>query len=250
MREYFIKPLKQAGITAPIGVGMMMQDIRQTVTCPVFVWFIEGAKEKILVDAGVSALGEDGKVCDFPVEGGGEEGLRNALNWVGTSPEEIDILILTHLHFDHTACARLFKNSRIYVQKREWETAFNPIPSSRPHYDSTLFGPLENMDLILVEGDHEISDGIKLLYLPGHTQGLQGVALSTKKGTAVLASDLCYTYLNINSPFPETPFYPPGIHVDLTEWFDSMWKVIRIASKRELIYPGHDPSLEGKTLPG
>ena len=54
---------------------------------------------------------------------------------------------------------------------------------------------------------------------------------------------------NINSPFPDIPFYPPGIHVDLTEWFDSMQKVMRIASNRKLIYPGHDPSLEGKTLP-
>ena len=266
--SYTIRPLKQAELTAPLGVLAMMGDMRSFVVAPVFVFYLEntGSKKKILVDAGVAAPSEEGgTVHGFPIKGGGEEGLRSALEEVKTTPEEIDTLILTHLHFDHSACISSFKNARIYLQMREWETAFNPVPSSRAAYDRDLFEGLEKMDLVLVNGDYQLEDGLKLLFLPGHTQGLQGVALSTGKGTAVLTGDLCYCYFNLNpdmaemvdlagnkvelNPRPDLPFMANGIHVDLTEWFDSMWKVVRIASSRDMIYPGHDPSLVGRVLP-
>ncbi len=248
MVEFTIKPLKVAEIRAPIGVGMMLHDMTQTVDAPVFVWYIEGGREKILVDAGVGDPPKENPL-EFSVRGGGERGLRNALEGVNTSPEEIDILILTHLHFDHVAFAKLFKNSRIYVQREEWEAALNPLPTSRPLYDRRLIDPLERLDLVPVEGDWEVSTGLKLLHLPGHTEGMQGVVVSTRLGKAVLASDLCYTYMNLNSPFPHTPFYPIGIYTDLRKWFDSVWKVVRTTTDRKLIYPGHDPTLEDKTLP-
>ncbi len=263
--SYRIRPLVQAQITAPLGVAIPLGDMRTFFTAPVYIWYIEGAKEKILVDAGVEAPGPDGLVHGFPIKGGGEKGLLEALSAVGVKPEDIDILILTHLHFDHIACATLFKNAKIYVQKREWKFAFDPIPTARAVYDRKLFEPLEKMDLIIVDGDYEVLEGIKLVLLPGHTKGLQGVAVSTEKGTALLASDHFYTYFNLNpatekatdltgaevkvTPRPDLPFMPPAIHVDLTEWFDSSWKALKTASKRDLIYPGHEPALANKILP-
>jgi glyoxylase-like metal-dependent hydrolase (beta-lactamase superfamily II) len=242
--EYRLVPLKQAELTVPMGMGMMMGDMTQWVNAPVYVWCVKGGKRKIVVDAGVGT-----SAGELRVEGGGEEGLRRALQRVGLSPEEVEVLVLTHLHFDHVACAGLFENARIYVQRKEWEAALSPLPPLRPFYDRSLLEPLEGMDLVLVEGDHELEEGLTLLHLPGHTEGMQGLALRTKAGTAVMASDLLYTYLNLHSPFPHTPFYPPAIHVDLREWFSSVQKVLRIASSRELVYPGHDPSLEGRELP-
>lgn len=242
---YHLIPLKQGEIMAPMGVGMLMGDMTQQVPAPVYVWCVEGGKKKILVDAGVEARGRG----DFEVRGGGEEGLRKALEGVGLSPGEVEVLVLTHLHFDHTACVRLFENARIYVQRREWEVALSPLPPLRPFYDRGLLEPLEGMDLVLVEGDHELEEGLRLLHLPGHTEGMQGLALRTKTGTVVLASDLLYTYLNLHSPFPHTPFYPPAIIVDLRDWFWSVHKALRVASRKELVYPGHEPSLEGKRLP-
>ncbi|MEM1981623.1 MAG: N-acyl homoserine lactonase family protein [Candidatus Hadarchaeales archaeon] len=242
---YILVPLKQAEIVAPMGIGMLMGDMTQRVTAPVYIWYVEGSERKIIVDAGVGTSKHE----DLEVRGGGEKGLRKALEEVGISPKEVEILILTHLHFDHVACVGLFENARIYVQKKEWETALSPLPPLRPFYDQKLLEPLERMDLVLVEGDHEIEKGLTLLHLPGHTEGMQGLAFHTRKGTAVLASDLLYTYLNLHSPFSYTPFYPPAIIVDLREWFWSVGKALRTASSRELVYPGHEPSLEGKRLP-
>ena len=265
MKKYKLYPLKQAEITGPLGAAVMLEDMRTFATVPVFIYYIEGADKNIVVDAGIEKPGPEGILHGFPVKGGGEEGLRNALKEVDLTPEDVDILILTHLHFDHCANAKLFKNARIYVQKREWEIAFNSIPSARILYDQKLFVPLERMDLILVDRDYNLMDGIDLIFIPGHTEGSQGVAVSTEKGTAVIIGDLADTNYNFNptmtemtdlagkkiplTPRPDLPFVPNGLHINLREWYDSMWKVVRIASSRNLIYTMHEPSLLGKVLP-
>lgn len=260
---YVIKPLKQAEITVPLGVVHMLGDMTRLIGGPVYVWYLEGEK-KVLIDAGIEEP-VNGLVHNFPVSGGGEKGVRDALNQVDVKPEEIDILILTHLHFDHVANAGLFHNARIYVQKREWESAFNPPPHYRLTYDQKLFQPLENMDICLVDGDAEIGDGLKLVLLPGHTKGLQGVAVETEKGTYLIAGDHFYTYLNLNPPKEPIeiedvtgnkiqiqpiplPFAPVGLHVDLSEWYDSSYKALSVA-RRANILPGHEPSIAGKSFP-
>lgn len=264
MTIYRIHPLKVAEIVAPLGVLAMMGDMKSYTVAPVFVFYLEGGNKRILVDAGVPAPGNDGLVHGFPISGGGEDGVRQALNKVGTTPEEIDLLVLTHLHFDHCAAAHLFSNARIVVQKREWETAFNPVPTARLVYEQPLFQQLEQMDLILLEGEREIADGVNTMLLPGHTQGMQGLAINTAHGKAVLAGDLAYCYYNLNpgmaeytdlagnkiamTPRPDLPFAPPGIHIDLSRWFDSMWRVVAMADKRELVIPGHDPGLVGQVI--
>jgi N-acyl homoserine lactone hydrolase len=49
-------------------------------------------------------------------------------------------------------------------------------------------------------------------------------------------------------PRPDVPFLPPAIFVNLVDWYDSMWKVVARASSRDLIIPGHDPSIVGKVF--
>lgn len=261
---YKIKPLKQAQISAPLGVVFMLGDMTRLITAPVYVWYIEGNDMKVLVDAGI-AEPTDGFVHGFPVVGGGEDGLREALNQVNVKPEEIDTLILTHLHFDHVATATLFHNARIYVQKREWKSAFDPPLHYRMTYDAMFFQPLEDMDLCLVDGDRKIAEGLELVFLPGHTKGLQGVAVETSGGKYLIAGDHFYSYANLNPPKEAVeitdsagnkiqvqpiplPFAPAGLHVDLTEWYDSCFKALSI-TKRSRILPGHEPMLEGKEFP-
>ncbi|MBO8181522.1 MAG: N-acyl homoserine lactonase family protein [Archaeoglobus sp.] len=259
---YTIKPLKQAEIMAPLGVVQMLGDMSSLIVAPVFVWLIEGNDRKILVDAGIQEP-VNGFVHNFPVLGGGEKGIREALASAGVKPEEIDALILTHLHFDHVAETELFDNARIYIQKREWKSAFNPPIHYRLVYDVEVIQKIEEMDVCLVNGDFKLDEGIELVFLPGHTQGLQGVKVEAN-GTYLLAGDHFYSFLNLNPPKEQfeledargnkiaippypLPFMPPGLHVDLTEWFDSCFKALSVA-KRKRILPGHDPSLIGKVF--
>ncbi|MCX8172066.1 MAG: N-acyl homoserine lactonase family protein, partial [Archaeoglobaceae archaeon] len=226
----------------------------------VYVWLIEGNDRKIVVDAGVSEP-KEGVVHRFPCKGGGEQGLRNALASENVKPEEVDTLIITHLHFDHVANAKLFHNARIFIQRREWDSAFNPPVHYREVYEKELFYPLEEMDLCLVNGDVEIEKGIRLILLPGHTKGLQGVFVETKSGSYLISGDHFYSYVNLHPPkipieledergqkvsvSSTLPFLPPGLHVDLSEWYDSCFKALNIV-RRNRILPGHEPSIEGQ----
>ncbi len=264
MARYKIHPLEVARITAPVGVLGMGGDMQTFMVAPVLIFYIEGEGKRIVMDAGVETPDGQGIVHGFPCSGGGEEGILKALRSVGTRPEDIDYLVLSHLHFDHCAQASLFENARVIVQKKEWETAFNPVPPARVFFESSLFSHLERMDLVLVEGAYRVTEGVGTLFLPGHTQGLQGLAVETAAGTAVLTGDQCYAYYNLEptrtevtdlagttvplAPRPDLPFLPPAIFVNLTEWYDSMWKVVARASSRDLIIPGHDPSLVGKVF--
>ncbi|MBO8181299.1 MAG: N-acyl homoserine lactonase family protein [Archaeoglobus sp.] len=261
---YRIKPLKQGEIMAPMGVLQILGDMSTLIVAPIYVWLIEGENRKIIVDAGIEEP-VDGFVHGFPVSGGGEEGLRKALESENMKPEDIDTLILTHLHFDHVATTNLFHNARVYVQKKEWESAFNPPMHYRATYDANLFQCLEGMDLCLVDGDACVADGIELILLPGHTKGLQGVAVQTEGGKYLIAGDHFYSFLNLNPPKEPVkiedlqgnkieiqpspiPFLPPGLHVDLSEWFDSCFKALSVTSRKNIL-PGHEPSLVGKQFP-
>lgn len=255
-----IKPLKQAEISVPLGAVAMLGDMRLLASGPVYVWLIEGEDQKIVVDAGVSEP-KNGLVHGFPCKEGGEKGLRNALSTAGISPEDVETLIITHLHFDHVANAKLFHNARIFVQKREWESAMNPPMHYREIYEKELFSPLEEMDLCLVNGDFELMKGIRLVLLPGHTKGLQGVLVEAQSGCYLLSGDHFYSYLNVHPPKTpiefedetgqkvsvgsKLPFHPPGLHVDLSEWFESCFKALSLV-RRNRILPGHEPSIEGQ----
>ncbi|MGC9183596.1 N-acyl homoserine lactonase family protein [Caldisphaera sp.] len=265
VQAYRIRPLLQAYISAPMGVAFYLGDMRTLVTTGVFIWYIEGAEKKILIDAGMDAPGPNGLVHGFPAKGGGEKGTLEALSSIGLKPKDIDTLIITHLHFDHTATLSLFDNARIYVQKKEWDFAHNPVPSSKATYDPKPIDTLDGMDLALIDGEYELLPGIRLIPLPGHTKGLQGVAVETTKGTYLIGSDHFYTYFNIKPPrqpieFTDLagnkitlqpsplPFLPIGLHVDLSDWFESSYKALSI-TKRDMIIPGHDPGIVGKSFP-
>ena len=256
--QYKIHPLQAGEIGASLGVLAMMEDMQTAVVGPVYIFYLAGGPEKILVDAGMPASGYGGQT-------GGETGVFRALETVGVKPEEIDILVLTHLHFDHCAAAHLFENARVIVQKKEWEAAADPLPVMQSVYDPALIRAVERMNPVLVDGDSDIAPGVSTLLLPGHTEGLQGLSVVTQEGTYVLAGDLAYGYYNIDPavsrvtdaagneieliPRPGWPFIPPGLHTSLEQWFASMHRALSIVEgDRSRIIPGHDPALTGKTF--
>ncbi|HQE67476.1 MAG TPA: N-acyl homoserine lactonase family protein, partial [Bacillota bacterium] len=180
-------------------------------------------------------------------------------------PEDIDIVIITHLHFDHAANVGMFPHAQFILQKKEWLYAKAPLPIQQGMYSPELISELESYDLLLVDDNYEVAEGVKVIQVPGHTKGQQAVAVNTSAGTYVIAGDLLYSYINIfperdeitdlfGNGIPCTPlyghaFYPPGIHTDLSDWYDSVWKVLAIAGSRHRIIPGHDPALIGKVFP-
>ena len=150
--------------------------------------------------------------------------LRTAMGWV---PEDVDIVINTHLHYDHCGQNYLFPNAKIYVQRAEWEAACHPTPYERQYYHPEDYGKnrINYFQWRFVDGDEEIVPGLLLMLAPGHTRGSQIVLLNTKEGTLCFPGDTITSRVNLEHN------RQPAIVVDDKKLFESMELVRRVAQR-------------------
>ncbi len=126
--------------------------------------------------------------------------VEDELRGYGLRPEDIDIVLNTHLHFDHCGgntrvekdkVVPTFPNARYIVQRGEFEHAMSPNERDRASYFPENYAPLEAAGLFtLLDGDGEIAPGVEVIKLPGHTAHMQGVKLTGGGKTAFLLADL------------------------------------------------------------
>jgi glyoxylase-like metal-dependent hydrolase (beta-lactamase superfamily II) len=119
------------------------------------------------------------------------------------SPEEIDIVINTHLHFDHCGWNTIrsgdkvvptFPKATYYAQRGEWEHAREQHERDRVSYLTDNYDPLvESGQMRLLDGDSEIVPGIAVRVFPGHTRHHQAVVITTNGHTACYTGDMLPT---------------------------------------------------------
>ena len=225
MKKHYIRPIPLA--KGPRNTASFMYRMikgEEIYNC-CYVWYIDGAKPNILVDAGETAemYRKRGHVEDHI------QSLDEGLNKWGLKPEDIDIVIVTHLHSDHIALAPRYTRARFIVQKAELDFGLHPHPLGAPSYHVEQFRDL-NLDII--SGDKEITEGVSVLLTPGHSPGGQSVAVSTPAGTAIITGFCC---LQDNFNPPKTGRYrsyevvPPGYSLNALEAYDSLLRVKRSA---------------------
>lgn len=138
--------------------------------------------------------------------------LLSSLAQVGLEPEEVDGVILTHLHFDHCGgntrfdeggeVVPTFPRARYFVQRLEWEYALNPDPRSQVGYPPENFLPLqERGQVYLLDEDAQIMDGIRVTVTGGHTPGHQIVRIESREQTALFLGDLVPTTSHLKIPY-------------------------------------------------
>ncbi len=216
-----------------IGYGVSMD-------LPILAFYIEGADKKILVDTGGSDPQDPLEArLRGPYTRTKDQEIVTALRKkVGIGPEEIDIVINNHLHWDHCAGNDLFPNAEFIVQKRELESALNPVPLLSIAYIRKY---LEEINYTTVDGDAEIVKGVSVVLAPGHTEGLQGVLVEAKDNRYFLAGDCVPLYESLN----HNPPWPNGLFVNLREYYDTQVKVSRLGA---VIIPGHDMKVLEKSV--
>ncbi len=150
----------------------------------------------VLIETGV------GQGRRGPATAGTEESgnLLQNLKDEGIGPEEIDIVINTHLHFDHAGGNTLhederfrpaFPRARYFIPRGEWETASHPNERTRATYIAENFEPLQDTrQLELVAGEAEIVKGVRMVPAPGHTADHSIVELESAGELAVYISEL------------------------------------------------------------
>jgi glyoxylase-like metal-dependent hydrolase (beta-lactamase superfamily II) len=126
----------------------------------------------------------------------------------GVSPEDIDIVINTHLHFDHCGWNTIrkgnevvatFPRAKYYVQGGEWEHAQEQHIRDAVSYISDNYDPLiRSGQMELLRGDREIVPGVSVKVFPGHTAHMQAVVVTSAGQTACYISDLIPTSAHID----------------------------------------------------
>ena len=214
-------------------------------TIPIYCWYIEGGDKTVLVDTGEmspiqSKEREDaigGKIYTF------EAGLAK---W-NLTPEDIDVVIHTHLHNDH--CENDYKcvNAKIYVHEKEMKRIHDPHPLDFRYLEDYIEDVEENGQIQVVTNDQEIISGISCLHTPVHTDGGMSVVINTDEGKAIITG-FCVIKENFDPPVEikamEMEVIPPGTVVNTWEAYDIMIKVRDMA---DILLPLHEPEFASIT---
>ncbi len=134
--------------------------------------------------------------------------LLDNLTAAGISPDDIDIVINTHLHFDHCGWNTMFQNGKIvptfpkakyYAPEGEWQHGRLQLERDAISYMSDNYDPLiKTGQMELLQADREIVPGVSVRVFPGHTQHMQAVIIESKGQTACYISDLIPTSAHLD----------------------------------------------------
>jgi glyoxylase-like metal-dependent hydrolase (beta-lactamase superfamily II) len=160
-------------------------------------WLIRHPGGVALVDTGVGRRGAPG-----PGWFGAEGAVLDVLHEIGTPPDAIDTVVLSHVHDDHIGGTVVFDDdeqphpafprARYLLQRadREWQAELAREDEEDATIDSLLLQPLERAgQLELLDGDHDLAEGIQVHLAPGHTPGHQVVRLRSKGARAIVTAD-------------------------------------------------------------
>ena len=205
---------------------------------------------KILYDTGANFEGMNGywpeSVCQrSPFTFTEDQRIENQLAKCGYTIDDIDTVIISHMHIDHIGNLELFPHVKAYVDRKEFEYALymahsysDPLKQPGGYLvamKNEINAPVE--EYIMVDEDTEIFPGVELIQVPGHSVGVLAVKLTLEnEGTVILTSDACYTAENFGPPVKYS-----NVPYDSVAYRNSMEKLRRLQKKynAKLIF-GHD----------
>jgi glyoxylase-like metal-dependent hydrolase (beta-lactamase superfamily II) len=216
----------------------------QLCTRPLLVF--DGAT-RLLVDAGIGNK-MDAKSTDiYAIDR--TRNLSHALADAGLSEADIDVVLASHLHFDHFGGATMrdesgsvrptFPNARYVVRAAEWEDATHPHERNRASYLQEDFVPLKAAGVLdLFQADQEIMPGVRVEWTGGHARSHQVIYIESGGKTAVFAADMIPTTAHVDEP------WIMGYDLYPMETLAFKRRFIREAIDREyLILFEHDPKV-------
>lgn len=205
------------------------------VWAPTTAWLILGGDKPVLVDSSFRSV-EDAKAQQYlTCRRSAEQELPAQLGKHGVTPEQVGLLVHSHVHMDHAGQDHLVPNARILVQRRELQNAAAPDIYPVPFYDRLNVARLVH-DLWprveVLDGEAEVAPGIRCVPMPGHTPGHQAVYVALPSGTAIIAGDAAMTVEhNVRQGIA------PGFLDDMA---DTMAGLRRLARDGKHILPTHD----------
>ena len=156
--------------------------------------------------------------------------LYDALESKNLVPEDINVVILTHMHWDHCQNTDMFRNARILVHPAELDYARNPNRSdfAVAQYMADM---VDKMKVELVSEGDRVVEGISIVETPGHTISHISVAVSAGGENVLIAGDALPDSGSVARGLPTNVFYDVE---------DARTSVEKMVASAQIFYPGHD----------
>ncbi|MFQ5897363.1 MAG: N-acyl homoserine lactonase family protein [Candidatus Methylomirabilia bacterium] len=210
----------------------------ERVQIPVACYLARTSDATILFDTGFAPRAVPGLLRDDPLARFTDADLLvRRLESVGLNPDSVDLVVISHLHFDHAGGAALFPRSQLIVQQDEYAYAHHPAAFFASMYYRKNFD-LPGYHWRLIEGDLELVPGVTVLRSDGHTPGHQSLLVELpESGPIILAGDCCYWQEHIDLE------RVPGVVWNPTQALHSIKRLKTLARLvKGQIFPGHDPA--------
>ena len=200
------------GVPKPLWTRRIPADERNRIPLAMRCLLIELDGITILVDNGLGNKEDDRFQDIYGVENRGDPTrLEDSLRSLGIEPGDIDLMVNTHLHFDHAGGNTLrsggdlrasFPNARYVMRRGEWEVAHSDNPRIRASYLTHNFQPLAGEGKIdFIDEDTLIAPGVRLVSTPGHTAFHQSVLVEMGEETVFYLGDLVPTRAHVGLPW-------------------------------------------------
>jgi N-acyl homoserine lactone hydrolase len=185
--------------------------------------------EVILVE-GADARGRPTRILVDPAHVGRRTFLLEALAGRGLAPGDVDMVVLTHAHWDHVQNVDLFPRAPLCLHPDERRYCERPHPNdwATPAWTRDI---LERTQVRLVEEGEEIIPGVGVVHLPGHSAGSIGVTVRNEQGLSLITGDaLHYASVALTRQSPLV-FWDAG---------QARASIDRAVALADILYPGHD----------
>ena len=222
-------------LIAPAGLWRSGASLSEPRRIPVPAYVIRHRQATLLVDCGLHPDAIANPTAYYsqalgPIEFEQERAIGDLVDL-----DDVDLLIITHLHYDHVGALPLIpENVPILVQREEWRAGGDPEAIGRNFYMPRDYQG-QQREIRKLDGDLDLfGDGsVVLLSTPGHTPGHQ----SLRVGRQILAADVAY----FASSFEDFRFPPYGD--DHARQAESAKRLTRLHGEGFRLLPGHDPDL-------
>lgn len=239
MTTYRIHPIVMGTKVFDKGMMTYQHDYGKPYTIPIYCWYLEGGNQTILVDTGemnpIQSADREQAI------GGPIHNFETGLARWGLKPEDIDIVVHTHLHNDHCENDYRCTKAQFVVHEKELARIHNPHPLDFRYLEDYIEDVEANGQMQVVSGDVEILPGLRVIHTPAHTDGGMSVLVDTTEGLAVITG-FCVIDENFNPPPSirgmEMEVIPPGTLVNAYRAYDILCQVRDMA---DILIPLHEP---------
>ncbi len=216
-----------------------------------YVFLIRGEGVTAVVDCGTSTFAPVNEMlrADLGPDGvarptAGEQAVAGLLEAEGVRTEDVDVVALTHFHWDHAGNVALFPHARFIVSERGWQR-HQDLLAQRPQMVADPVFPAESLRFLETHPDRveftpdgpTLLPGVQIRHVGGHTADSAAFTVPTDEGLAVIPGDTIWTYENLDRDVPV------GAAVDIGECYDAMaWA----RKAGDLVLPTHDPRILDK----